>query len=599
MEPHPTSASIDALVGHAAGRRSATVVVVDVVESVRLIERDEAGTIGRWRALVQAVSERLLPGHGGRLVKSLGDGLMLEFDDIRPAVAVAFALRDECARVNEGVDPALRIRLRVGAHVGEHVVDGLDIYGHDVNLAARLTTLAGPDEIVVSAAVRDRLVDTLDAQVEDLGDCFLKHVSRPVRAYRLGPPGPEPALDALNSRGALRPLVAVIPFTGRAVSAEHEVIGEVIADEVISALSRSNEVDVISRLSTSALRNRAIVPERLAERLGAAFVLSGRSRVSGTRVQVSAELSAARSAGVVWSGSLRATTASLLWGQSALFQELVDAVRGALAAAAVRQASTLPLPSLDTFTLLMAGISLMHRQSPVDYERARRALQLVVDRAPRRAEPRAWLAKWHVLKLMQGWSHDIRDDAQAAIDETQRALDLDPGCSLALAVDGLVQTHFTKRFDVAQQRYETAVDCNPNDSLAWLLKGTLHAFRGEGVDALHDSKRALRLSPLDPIRYFYDSLSATAALAGGEPARAVELAERSLKANRRHTSTLRALAVGRWQTGDVEGARAAVAEMLRHEPELTVSRWKARTPSAAFPISETWAEAFAGAGMPP
>jgi tetratricopeptide (TPR) repeat protein len=176
----------------------------------------------------------------------------------------------------------------------------------------------------------------------------------------------------------------------------------------------------------------------------------------------------------------------------------------------------------------------MHRQSPVDYERARRALQLVVDRAPRRAEPRAWLAKWHVLKLMQGWSHDIRDDAQAAIDETQRALDLDPGCSLALAVDGLVQTHFTKRFDVAQQRYETAVDCNPNDSLAWLLKGTLHAFRGEGVDALHDSKRALRLSPLDPIRYFYDSLSATAALAGGEPARAVELAERSLKANRRH-----------------------------------------------------------------
>jgi adenylate cyclase len=599
MEPHPTPASIDALVGHAAGRRSATVVVVDVVESVRLIERDEAGTIGRWRALVQAVSERLLPGHGGRLVKSLGDGLMLEFDDIRPAVAVAFALRDECARVNEGVDPALRIRLRVGAHVGEHVVDGLDIYGHDVNLAARLTTLAGPDEIVVSAAVRDRLVDTLDAQVEDLGDCFLKHVSRPVRAYRLGPPGPEPALDALPSRGALRPLVAVIPFTGRAVSAEHEVIGEVIADEVIGALSRSNEVDVISRLSTSALRNREIVPERLAERLGAAFVLSGSYRVSGTRVQVSAELCDARSAGVVWSGSLRATTASLLWGQSALFQELVDAVRGALSAAAVRQASTLPLPSLETFTLLMAGISLTHRQSPADYERARRALQLVVDRAPRHAEPRAWLAKWHVLKLMQGWSHDIRDDAQAAIDETQRALDLDPGCSLALAVDGLVQTHFTKRLDVAQQRYETAVDCNPNDSLAWLLKGTLHAFRGEGADALHDSKRALRLSPLDPIRYFYDSLSATAALAGGEPARAVELAERSLKANRRHTSTLRALAIGRHQSGDTVGARAAVAEMLRHEPDLTVSRWRARSPASAYPTGDAWAQALAAAGLPP
>lgn len=599
MERHPAPDSIDALVGHAAGRRRGAIVVVDVVESVRLMEQDEAGTIERWRAVVRAVGDRLLPRHGGRLVKSLGDGLMLEFDDVKPAVAVAFAVQGECGLVNDGIDARLRIRLRIGAHTGDHVVDGLDVYGHDVNLAARLTTLAGPNEIVVSAAVRDRLVDTLDAQIEDLGDCFLKHVSRPVRAYRLGPPGPESAIDALPERGALRPLIAVIPFTGRSVSTDHELIGEVIAEEVISALSRSNEVDVISRLSTSALRHRELVPERLAERFGAAFVLSGAYRVSGTRVQVSAELCDARSAGVIWSGSLRATIASLLWGQSHLFQELVDAVRQSLAAAAVRQASTQPLPSLETFSLLMAGISLMHRQSPVDYERARRALQIVVDRTPRHAEPRAWLAKWHVLKLMQGWAHDIRDDSQAAIDEAQRALDLDPACSLALAVDGLVQTHFTKRLDLAQERYETAVGANPNDSLAWLLKGTLHAFRGEGVDALHDSRRALRLSPLDPIRYFYESLAATAALAGGQPARAVELAQRSLKANRRHTSTLRALAVGRWQIGDVDGARAAVAEMLRHEPDLTVSRWKARSPSGAYSISDVWAEAFQGAGMPP
>ena len=483
MERHPAPDSIDAFSGPWVGRRSATIVVVDVVESVRLIERDELGTVERWRSVVRAVTDRLLPEWGGRLVKSLGDGLMLEFDDVRPAAGVAFAIQRECERVNEGIDPDLSMRVRIGAHTGEHMVDGLDVYGHDVNLAARLTTLAGPGEFVVSAAVRDRLVDTLDALVEDLGDCFVKHVSRPVRAYRIGPPGPEPAIDALPERAALRPLVAVIPFTGRSVSAEHEVIGEVIADEVISALSRSNEVDVISRLSTSALRGRELVPERLAERLGTTFVLSGTYRVSGTRVSVSAELCDARTASVVWSGSLKASTTSLLWGQSRLFQELVDAVRTALAAAAVHRASTHPLPSLETFTLLMAGISLMHRQSPTDYERARRALQLVVDRAPRHAEPRAWLAKWHVLKLMQGWSHRIDDDAQAAIDEAQRALDLDPGCSLALGVDGLVQTHFTHRLAVAQQRYESAVDSNPNDSLAWLLKGTLHAFRGTDCTA--------------------------------------------------------------------------------------------------------------------
>ncbi len=166
-----------------------TVLVVDVVESVRLMQEDEAGTVQRWRAFVDHVVHRLLPGQDGRLVKSLGDGLMLEFSRVSTAVNVAFAMQDAIAQANRDAEPSRRLHLRIGINVSPLITDEHDVYGHGVNLAARLTTLAGPDEIVVSADVRDQLTPALDAEIEDLGECYVKHVQQPIRAFRVGAPG--------------------------------------------------------------------------------------------------------------------------------------------------------------------------------------------------------------------------------------------------------------------------------------------------------------------------------------------------------------------------------------------------------------------------
>lgn len=585
--------------GRAVSRRRATIVFIDVVESVRLMQADETGTVRRWRALVESIERDVLASMDGRLAKSMGDGLMLEFVDPIRAVAAALSIQRMARLANEGIAPNRRIRLRVGAHTGEHLADHLDLYGHDINLAARVMTLAGPGEIAVSAAVRDQIVDTVDAQIEDLGDCWLKHVANPIRCYRLGPPGPEPAMEPATPEYALRPTLAVVPPDARACAPEHEVLGEVIADELIGALSRSGEIDVISRLTTSALRGRRLSPGELAQKIGATFLVSGHYRVSGKQVIVSIELCHARSSRILWAETMRATIGGTLSGQSAMFDRILDAVRASLVSTAVQRTQSRALPTLESFTLMMAAIAMMHRQSPADYDLARRALQIVIDRAPRQPIPRAWLAKWHVLCLMQGWSYDATGATAAALDEARRAIDLDSTCSLALAVDGLAQMHFVRRLDIAEERFDAALASNPNDSLAWILKSTMHAFRGEGRLAMHAAGRARQLSPLDPIRYYYDSLSATAALAGGEPARAVELAERSLRANRRHTSTLRALTVARWQTGDAAGARQAVQELLRLEPQLTVSAWRARSPSLGYGICEEWTEAFRAAGLPP
>jgi TolB-like protein len=533
------------------------------------------------------------------MVKSLGDGLMLEFADVKPAIQAAFAIQHASAQANREIASDRQILLRVGVHVGELITDEQDIYGRGVNLAARLTALAGPGEIVGSADVRDRLTPALDADVEDLGQCYLKHVRDPVRAYRIGPPGPRPVIDA--AAGAmmdLRPAVAVIPFTARSDEPQQQVLGEVLADELISGLSRTPEMHVISRLSTTVFRDRPTTLGEVGALLHANYVLSGAYRVAGKRLIVSAELADAKSNHVVWSKSLNGTVAALLSGKDAVVDRLVADVSAAVMSRELERAQSQPLPTLESYALLIGAIAMMHRLSASDFDRARDMLQTLIDRVPRQPIPRAWLAKWHVLRTQQGWSDRPDDDARQALDCTRRALDMDPHCSLALAIDGFIHTNLLKQFDAAEERYELALSVNPNDSLAWLLKGTMHAFRGEGDLAVAGAERARRLSPLDPLRYFYDSLAATAALAAHDYRRARELARSSYRLNRKHASTLRALAIAQWHLGEVEDARKTVGELLGIDPGFTIKRFLERSPSSAFATGRVWSQALRDAGVP-
>jgi adenylate cyclase len=282
------------LLGHPVERAIRTVLVVDIVESVRLIELDEEGAIARWLSLVNHVEADLLATAEGRLVKCLGDGMLLEFSNVQKAVSVAFAIQHASKRLNFGVAPDRHMLLRMGIEISDVIIDQRDVYGHGVNLASRLASLAGPDEIVVSAQVRDRLTPVLDADVEDLGECYLKHVEAPVRAYRIGPPGPRPAITPGFFLGELRPTLAVIPFTAREGTADHRALGEVLAEEMIRELSRSRDVNVISRLSTTAFRGRVVTLAEINAHLKADYVFSGIYRVDGQRMTLDAELAEAQ-----------------------------------------------------------------------------------------------------------------------------------------------------------------------------------------------------------------------------------------------------------------------------------------------------------------
>lgn len=574
------------------------VLVVDLVESVRLIQDYEADVIDRWRRFVAEVRTQLVAPRGGRMVRHLGDGMLLEFEDPQLAMGAALDIQQTVQRYNVDREPAQCMYLRVGAHLTDLKVDELDIFGPGVNLVARLAALASPGGIVCSPEFKEALVPRLDAEFEDMGECWVKHLTRPVRAYRASKADATPHAAVLPQPEALATLLPRLAVLDLVTEGCVDAMGGLLADELAALLSVNGSVEVLSRMSTRRRGRSHRDPPLLLRHLNAPYGLCGSCTQVGRQVVLRLELLVTQSASVIWSDSLRSSATSLLAAPGAALQPLCSSAMAALQAHESRRARTLPIESLESYALLMGGVTLMHRLSLSDFERGHDLLEAVRERVPRHPDAHAWLAKWHILRAHQGWSEDPVASASRAGDAAQRALDLDPACSLAMTIVGMVQVYFRRRLDEGERLYQQALAANPNDALAWLLKGTLHGFRGEGAAALHDTRRALSLSPLDPMHYYFDALAASAAVSAGEYAEAVRLAERSLRANNQHASTLRVLAIAHSMQGDLATARVVVERMLAIEPGFTVRRFLERAPGADFDIGKTFAAALQRAGVP-
>ena len=521
---------------------------------------------------------------------------MLDFSHPRDAAACARALHQRCAELSANLPADDRVLLRIGIHAADILTDDVAFYGHGVNVAARLAALAGPGETVISATARDALTAGLDGEIEDLGNCHLKNIAAPQRAYRLGPRNA--LAPAPDDQTRLRSTLAVIPFALRGGGREFLAVGEIIADEVIAALSQAPELRVVSRLSTTAFRGRKLRLDDVRGYLGATYVLSGGYRVSGEALIVNVELADTRNSEVMWAKSFRGRVSGLLAQDDELVSSIVAGASQAIMSTEIAQTATRALPTLDAGTLLLGGIGLMHRSDRRDFDKSRRAFEHLIERYPRYAPAHAYLAEWHVFKVAQGWFENLDHEAASALDRINRALDIDAEDSLALTVNGMVHTNLLRKHDVAKRSYDLALQRNPSAGLAWLHRGTLWAFQGRGREAMEETARAVALSPLDPWRYYYDSLCATAALSAREYERAISLARRSLRANRTHASTLRVIAIAASELGRMVEARDSVAELRELDPSLTVSGYLARSPAKNFETSRIWAEALRRAELP-
>ncbi len=503
-------------------RQETVVLLVDLVESVRLMQEHEASAVRRWADFIRVVVTTILPRHRGILVKSLGDGLLARFETVPAAADAAAEMHKTLAAQNLVLPEDQHFQLRAGINAAMAWSDGLDIYGTGVNLAARLATLAGPGETIASAsaheqlaaalaslanpgetigsaAARDELTHGVDASCEDLGLCVLKHFDQPVRAYRVGPASPLPSLTSRRDYGtAMQPTIAVIPFSARSDTPALFDVGNLIADSVIWRLSKAADLKVISRLSTAVFRGRANDIGEVSAHLGATYVLGGAYVVNAGQIMVTAELSEARNNQVVWTDQLNGEIGDLLRPESELADRVAKAVHFAILDAEVEHILTQPLPTLESYSLLLGSIKLMHRSSKDEFRQTRRILDELINRHGRIAAPRAWLGNWYILQVTRGWSEDRTREAAEALSTTHAALDRDPSDALALATEGFVYCHLLKDLDTARKRCNEAVNANPSHALGWLYLGTVNAFKGEGEAAVEATRRAMELSPLDP-----------------------------------------------------------------------------------------------------
>lgn len=579
------------------------VLVVDLVESVRLMLGNEASVIARWRCFSDQVRHQLLPpGGGGRVVKSLGDGLLLDFTEARTAAHVALQLHAQIEHVNEGCSAETRMALRVGANFAPLVVDDFDVYGVGVNLAARLAALAEPGQTVAAEAFCDQLSLGVDAEADDLGEHYLKHIETPVRAYLLRAcgqaAGPAWQWAGAAAEPAAMPTLAVLPFATRGGNAEWQLAGEMLAEDLTAALSRSSAWRVTSRLSSAQFARRSHPVADVAQRLGVRYVVSGTVTMLGAAVRVYAELFDTRDGQLLWAQTLAGSAAELVAGGGDLLPQLLQAVGRALITRELALTLGRPLSALHERSLLLQAVTSMHRMSRAESTRAMAALEHVVARHPRHASGYAWQAKWHLIQLAQAWSGNPAADAARWHAATHKALERDPSNALSLALEGYACAFVERDLDTAQLRLQQAQQCDPNEALAWLFQSAVHAHLGDGAAALVAMSRADAMSPLDPMRYFFDAFAAIAAMAAEDYELACRLSRRSVKLNAQHLASWVGLAIAAAHAGHVEEARAAGQRVLALRPEASVARFAARHPARSAQRVQRDADALRVAGIP-
>lgn len=584
-------------------------MVADVVESVRLMAADESGFIDRWRQFVAAVRRDVLASLGGRLARSLGDGLLLEFGSPSDAVNAALELHRTAARGNAGRPWDSALQLRIGVYVGPVVVDELDIYGQGVNLAARLAALGRPGDIVVSVEVRDALTDGVGLRLHDLGDCHLKHFDQPVRAFRVEAVGSghEAGHRARPFDG--RPSLAVLPLRPSS-AADDAAWGVAVADAIVTSLSGIGALRVVSLLSARALeatRSGAPVPApQAALALAAGYVLGGSLRSDGARLQVTLQLdgpivaaSGPAPTALRWRESVQIDGTQLFSGSEPVIQALARRLALEIGCSEVRRARTLPMHNLQTYTLYTAGVDLLHRLARGDFELAGRLLTHLMEREPRNAAAHAMLSKWHLLQSVQGWTDDPLAASRRARDSARRAVDLDPQHALALSMQAIVTAQLDGDLHSARELAEAAVAANPQEPHAWLNLGGIHSYLGHAEEAQVMPERAIALSPLDPARFVFEAFLADGRLTAGRWDEAAQAARESIRLNAMHLASHRILTVALSLGGRIDEARAAASDLLKVNPGFSIGAFERRYSMRDGPQFGERLRALRLAGLPP
>ncbi len=477
--------------GQPIERKLAAIFAADIAGYSRLMARDEVGTLARLKGS-RTIIDGLIAAHRGRIFNTAGDSVIADFASAVDAVQCAAAVQAAIATENAGDTADEPMQFRIGVHVGDVMVDGKNLLGDGVNIAARLENLADPGAICVSAAARDHIGNKLPLDFDDLGEQMLKNIAQPIRVYRVQSATPTPPPVAALPLPD-KPSIAVLPFQNMSGDPEQEYFVDGMVEEIITALSRIRWLFVIARNSTFTYKGQAVDVKQVGRELGVRYVLEGSVRKGGNRVRITAQLVEAETGTHLWADRYDGLIEDVFELQDKVASSVAGVIEPALHAAEIQRSAGRPTNDLTAYDLFLRGLQMV--LAPGGIANGLRLLEQAIARDPRYGPALATAAVWCFRLCADGTSEDPDTDRRKAQDFARRALQVagdDPG---TLANAALALAGFGEDIGAMMALADRALALNPSYARGWYISGILCLYAGQPDLAIKQCETALRLSP--------------------------------------------------------------------------------------------------------
>ncbi|MFZ4411000.1 MAG: adenylate/guanylate cyclase domain-containing protein [Paracraurococcus sp.] len=582
--------------------RHAAVAFADIVGYSILMATEERRTHTRWMALLRSVVQPITTVHCGRVIDLRGDGVLAEFATAADALRWALELQERMRQHNREPGETPPIALRIGLHVGEVLAQDRNIFGDAVNIAARLQEQAQPGGIALSQPLLEEAAVAMVSAVaaaRDLGLLELKNIARPIRihaidtfAQRVALPLPRPSSHAL-------PSIAVLPLHNLGGDPADDYLADGVVEDIVVSLAALRELFVIARTSTLVFRGAEPDPRQLGRALGVRYVLMGSIRRSGPRLRISIQLCETQTGAAVWGDRIDAGAEELFEVQDAIVRRIVTGIAPNVRSAELARALRQRPESFTAYDHTLKALGGLHSLSRAVFDQARDHLAAAMTEDPDFAMPVAWAARWHGLRVGQGWSPDPAQDSAAASALAQRAIELDPQNAMALATYGHLRSYLLHDCAAGRPYLERALDACPNSPIAWVLSAANLAYQGRGAEAVRHAEQGLQLSPFDQGRAYHYSFLAIAHYAQGSFEDSLKWARLSVTENPFYTSVRRSVIVALAGLGRLEEARVEATRLLELEPDFRLGTYeRVRLPYEQVALRQRCMEHLRAAGLP-
>jgi adenylate cyclase len=579
-------------------RRLTAILAADVVGYSRLMGADEEGTLARLKAHRRELVEPVIAGHRGRIVKTTGDGLLVEFASVVDATRCAVELQRAMPSREAGVADNRQIRFRIGVTIGDIIVENGDIFGDGVNIAARIEALAEPGGICVSDDAYRQVRGKLDVAYLDTGEQNLKNIVEPVRVYRVRLNG-APA-EATQPVLALpeKPSIAVLPFSNMSGDPGQDYFADGVVEEIITALSHMRWLFVIARASSFIYKGRAVDVKQVGRELGVRYVLEGSFRKSGNKVRITGQLIDASTGAHIWADRFDGALEDVFDLQDQVTESVVSAIAPKLEQAEIERARRKPTESLDAYDYYLRGLRSLHRWTREDNRDAIVLFNKAIELDPNFASAYGMAARCYSQRRNSSWVTDRAFEVAEAQRLARRAAELGQDNAVALATAGIALAYVADRPAEGLDLIDRALGLDPNFAWAWMFRGWTRAWSGEPDAALEDFTRAIRLSPQDPHIFAMQSGVATAHFFARRYDEALTWARIALRSRPDLVVSNCVIAASCALLGQQDEAAKAIAVLRRVDPAMRVSNLHNNFPIRDAEQLARWAEGLRRAGLP-